>query len=128
MEYDNAGRLISIKKQINDDAATNKIVVQNEYDELGQLKKKTLSPSGGAGGVPLETLTYDYNIHGWLLGVNRDFIKDASNNYFGFDLGYDKAALIDLMALINAMTFTNYVYSLTQIPIDFPLAKTVVVS
>jgi len=40
-----------------------------------------------------------------------------------FALGYDRAALIDLMALINLMTFTNYVFRLTKIPIDFPLAK-----
>jgi RHS repeat-associated protein len=40
----------------------------------------------------LEKLTYDYNVRGWLLGVNRDYAKDAnSSNYFGFDLGYDKA-------------------------------------
>jgi AhpD family alkylhydroperoxidase len=38
-----------------------------------------------------------------------------------FDLGYNKAALMDLMALINVMSFTNYVYRLTKIPIDFPL-------
>jgi len=29
----------------------------------------------------------------------------------------------DLMVLINVMSFTNYTYRLTQIPIDFPLAK-----
>jgi AhpD family alkylhydroperoxidase len=58
---------------------------------------------------------------------NKGAVSDELLTDF-FDLGYDKAALIDLMALINAMTFTNYVYSLTQIPIDFPLAKTVVVS
>lgn len=40
-----------------------------------------------------------------------------------FALGYDKTALIDLMVLINVMSFTNYTYRLTQIPIDFPLAK-----
>jgi AhpD family alkylhydroperoxidase len=38
-------------------------------------------------------------------------------------VGYNEAALMDLMALIIGMTFTNYVYRLTHIPIDFPLAK-----
>lgn len=42
-----------------------------------------------------------------------------------FALGYNEAALMDLMALIIAMTFTNYVYRMTKIPIDFPLAKPV---
>lgn len=40
-----------------------------------------------------------------------------------FHLGYHEDALIDLMALIAVMSFTNYVYRLTQIPIDFPPAK-----
>jgi AhpD family alkylhydroperoxidase len=42
-----------------------------------------------------------------------------------FALGYKEAALMDLMVLISVMTFTNYVYRLTKIPIDFPLAKPV---
>jgi AhpD family alkylhydroperoxidase len=37
--------------------------------------------------------------------------------------GYNEAALIDLMVLINVMSFTNYTFRLTNIPIDFPLAK-----
>ena len=40
-----------------------------------------------------------------------------------FDLGYNEAALIDLVVLVNVMSFTNYIYRLTKIPIDFPEAK-----
>jgi AhpD family alkylhydroperoxidase len=40
-----------------------------------------------------------------------------------YALGYHEAAIIDLMVLINVMSFTNYVYRLTHIPIDFPAAK-----
>src|SRR5690606_13280482 len=59
-----------------------------EYNSLGQLKKKKL------GAAPLETLTYDYNIRGWMLGMNRTYVKDttSTSNWFGFDLGYDKTA------------------------------------
>lgn len=39
-----------------------------------------------------------------------------------FDAGYDESALMDLVGLITVRTFTNYVYSLTEIPIDFPAA------
>ncbi|NJO25699.1 MAG: hypothetical protein HC867_07985, partial [Bacteroidia bacterium] len=41
---------------------------------------------------PLETLLNDYNIRGWMLGVNRDYAKTSGTgtSYFGFDLGYDK--------------------------------------
>ncbi|MDH7463872.1 DUF6443 domain-containing protein [Chitinophagaceae bacterium 26-R-25] len=91
--YDELGRVASIKKKVSKAGVVDaeKIVVQNEYDALGQLKKKTLAPefSPGAG---LENLTYDYNIRGWMLGSNRDYAKSTSStsNYFGFDLGYDK--------------------------------------
>ena len=40
-----------------------------------------------------------------------------------FATGYQEQALMDLMVLISIMSFTNYVYRLTNIPIDFPLAK-----
>jgi hypothetical protein len=65
-------------------------LAQIEYDALGQLKQKKLAPGYGNSG--LETLTYDYNIRGWMLGANRDYTKtpNSTSNYFGFDLGYDK--------------------------------------
>ena len=43
-----------------------------------------------------------------------------------FAAGYDKAALMDLMVLINVMSFTNYVFRMTEIPIDSPMAKPLV--
>lgn len=49
-------------------------------------------------------------------------VSDALQEGF-FALGYKEAALIDLFVLINVMSFTNYVYRLTKIPIDFPEAK-----
>lgn len=88
LTYDAQGRVLTIQKQLNDDAATNKTIAQNSYDELGQLKSKTL-------GSNLESLGYDYNIRGWLLGMNRAYVKDAnSTSKFGFDLGYDKSGII----------------------------------
>jgi RHS repeat-associated protein len=82
--YDILGRTIKIEKNFNN--AGFKVISAMEYDALGQLKKKSL------GAAPLETLAYDYNIRGWLLGENRDYAKStsAATNYFGFDLGYDK--------------------------------------
>jgi alkylhydroperoxidase family enzyme len=38
-------------------------------------------------------------------------------------VGYKENALMDLMALINIMSFTNYVFRLTKVPIDYPLAR-----
>jgi RHS repeat-associated protein len=99
-EYDYLGRLLKIKKAVNTSYGTNateKTMVENEYDKLGQLKKKKLAP-GYNSGAGLESLNYAYNVRGWLLGVNRDYVKDVTNtHFFGFDLGYDKS-VNDLIA------------------------------
>ena len=41
-----------------------------------------------------------------------------------FALGYDQAALVDLVSLVADKVLANYVHNITQIPIDFPLAQT----
>jgi RHS repeat-associated protein len=108
IQYDDLGRVLNIKKTVNsliNNVAVNKaeqLIVQNEYNQLGQLKKKTLGSNN------LETLNYDYNIRGWILGMNRDYAKDAnSTNYFGFDLGYDKAN----NNIIGNQAYTNPQYN-----------------
>jgi RHS repeat-associated protein len=68
-------------------------VVTNSYNALGQVKSKKFEPAYNSY-AGLETSNFDYNIRGWLLGANRDYLKDVSNNYFGYELGYDKAATI----------------------------------
>ncbi|WP_326993791.1 DUF6443 domain-containing protein [Chitinophaga sp. 212800010-3] len=89
MAYDAAGRLKSVKKRLNDAAPSqDKVVATNTYDELGRLKTKRL---GITGTTQLETLTYDYNIRGWLTGINRPFASTtgSSSNWFGQTLAYD---------------------------------------
>lgn len=39
-----------------------------------------------------------------------------------FAQGYQEAALMDLLVLVNVMSFTNYLYRLTKVPIDYPAA------
>jgi RHS repeat-associated protein len=84
--YDAGGRLLQVSKIIN--GGTEKIILQNEYDALGQLSKKTL-------GTGLEDLTYNYNIRGWLTGINKAYVNTAAENngsdahYFGMELSYD---------------------------------------
>jgi AhpD family alkylhydroperoxidase len=53
---------------------------------------------------------------------NKGQVSDELLDEF-YALGYNEAAIMDLMVLINVMSFTNYMYRLTHIPIDFPLAK-----
>lgn len=64
--------------------------------------------------VPLENMQYDYNIRGWMLGMNRWFTRDetspfggAGGGYFGFDLGYDKT----LNDLINNQAYDAAQYN-----------------
>ena len=92
---DSLQRLIKVEKRISNTKVNSgampaswTTVSQNEYDALGQLRKKKL------GIAPLDSLIYDYNIRGWLLGANRNYVKDTTStvNWFGFDLGYDKTS------------------------------------
>ena len=53
---------------------------------------------------------------------NKGQVSDDLLDEF-YALGYQEAAIIDLLVLINVMSFTNYSFRLMQIPIDFPLAK-----
>lgn len=53
---------------------------------------------------------------------NKGDVSDEILSSF-FELGYDKKELMDLMVLINVISLTNYVYRLTKIPINNPLAK-----
>ncbi|TAM96464.1 MAG: hypothetical protein EPN39_13610 [Chitinophagaceae bacterium] len=87
--YDAAGRLLTVTKTINDDATTKRTIATYAYNELGQLMKKTL-------GAALDTLHYDYNIRGWLSGINKAYVNASSPSgggqeraYFGTELDYD---------------------------------------
>ncbi len=96
MTYDDLGRLVKTEKKASNTLVNSgsmqayKTISEHEYNKLGQLKNKKLAPTHN-NNTGLETLNYDYNIRGWMLGANRDYLTDAgSNNYFGFELGYDK--------------------------------------
>jgi RHS repeat-associated protein len=91
--YDDLGRIVAVEKNFNNGGW--KRVTEMTYDAIGEMKTKTLSPIGVAGGAPLETLAYEYNIRGWLLGANRQYAMGTSgtDHYFGFDLGYDKQTI-----------------------------------
>ncbi|WP_315822490.1 hypothetical protein [Paraflavitalea speifideaquila] len=100
MEYDELGRLLTTQKTVNTTinnqsrSKPEQVIAANEYDALGQLKKKALAPAGGVGRTPLETLEYDYNIRGWSLGMNRSYLETPSqlNHWFAYELAYDKTS------------------------------------
>ena len=91
MKYDFAGNMVSIIKKVNNEA--DKEIVRNYYDELGHLKEKRLAPGyTGTGKDELEKLRYDYNIRGWMTGLNKNYVSNPSQDaaYFGMEIGYDK--------------------------------------
>jgi RHS repeat-associated protein len=83
--YDAAGRVTQLIKKIGTDPE--QVIATNEYNELGQLKRKTL-------GNGVEKQDYTYNIRGWLLGANRGYVTGDSMRKFGYDLAYDNAQRI----------------------------------
>jgi RHS repeat-associated protein len=98
MTYDDLGRVTAIDKKVSNSLVNSgnmptvwTRISQMSYDKLGQVKEKKIGitaakPSG------IETMSMDYNIRGWLLGVNRQtMVRDGwANTFFGFELGYDK--------------------------------------
>jgi len=88
LNYDHSGRITGIVKKV--DGASDKNIVEYSYNELGRMISKLLAPGYGTNG--LETLSYDYNIRGWLLGLNRSELSSngTGTKKFAFDLGYDK--------------------------------------
>lgn len=81
--YDQAGRVLNTNKYLNG-STTAEALNTNTYDKLGRLGTKTL------GSKPVETLTYNYTIRGWLKGINRNYANSGSGgNWFGLDLSYD---------------------------------------
>lgn len=97
LSYDDLGRMVKTEKKASSTLVNGgampayKTITETQYDKLGQVKKKNLAPSYGATG--LETLNYDYNIRGWMLGMNRNYLTttgQSGTTRFGFELGYDK--------------------------------------
>ena len=88
--YDHPGRLLTQTQKINSQAE--EIIVANEYDELGQLTKKGI---GGKTIQPrLQTVDYNYNIRGWLTGINdgdknNSTITMGTGDLFGFQINYN---------------------------------------
>ncbi len=118
MTYDELGRLIATDKKLQNTLVNSntmtayKTIAKIQYDALGQLKTKTIAPAYDDGDDDendgLETLDYKYNIRGWLLGVNNEYVKDIDNSrYFGFNLGYDKTA----NDLVGSLSYTQAQYN-----------------
>ena len=106
MTYDDLGRVTQSDKKVqntyvNSNALPSSYttVVKNEYDALGRLKNKLL------GTTNIETRNHEYNIRGWIIGVNRGYVKGDNTRYFGFELAYNNN-----QSIIPGTTYSNPQY------------------
>jgi hypothetical protein len=88
ISYDDLGRVVTTEErqsssQVASGAmSTYAVTSQLSYDALGQVKRKELGKRRSSASVytntALEGQDYDYNIRGWLLGVNRLYVQNAN--------------------------------------------------
>jgi len=67
------------------------LIVSNQYNDLGQLTSKNV---GHTEQTPLQTVDYNYNIRGWLKGINNTNTNTTNitlnnNDLFGFKINYN---------------------------------------
>ncbi|WP_341834961.1 DUF6443 domain-containing protein [Chitinophaga pollutisoli] len=88
-QYDHAGRTLSVSLRLNDNPVHQRTVAKMEYGPSGELSGKSFLRANGS---VLESLQYQYNVRGWLTGINADFVQPvaAAPHYFGQTLHYDQ--------------------------------------
>ena len=82
MDYDQSQRLRHVYKNV-DNASADQLIDSLQYDELGQLRTKFL-------GNKIDSVVFDYNVRGWVTGINKSYVAGTATHYFGMELGYDK--------------------------------------
>lgn len=97
--YYDLGRVVKVEKRVDGTINGSSLSYNNgawkaiskvEYDALGQKKTKKLGTDPSNSGNSLETLSNEYNIRGWLTGINKDYLTGSTSKYFGMELSYDK--------------------------------------
>lgn len=82
MDYDQGQRLRHVYKNV-DNAAADQLIDSLQYNELGQLRVKYL-------GNKVDSVVFDYNLRGWIIGINKSYVAGTANHFFGMELGFDK--------------------------------------
>ncbi|WP_394974955.1 RHS repeat-associated core domain-containing protein [uncultured Croceitalea sp.] len=77
--YDHQGRLLTHRQSV--DGQPQKTLVENSYDQLGQLAQKK---TGGG----LQQVDYNYNVRGWLKNINNT--ASLGNDLFAFKVNYNE--------------------------------------
>lgn len=106
MEYDKLSRLKEIKKRVDHKISDKpykgkqQVIIRNEYDDLGRVQTKRLGKitNKEENDEWLESLDYSYNIRGWLLSINKEYVKNyqETKRYFGMELAYDKPQSVEV--------------------------------
>lgn len=81
--YDHQNRLLTHTHRIDNNPT--EYLVQNDYNELSQLKSKKVG--GVVLGNGLQTIDYKYNIRGWITQIN-DPTNLADGDLFGYKINY----------------------------------------
>jgi hypothetical protein len=72
------------------------LLAHNEYDELGQLKSKSVGGQDVTTFEGLQKINYQYNIRGWLTDINNvndlDYQSDPLD-LFAFKINYNQPNL-----------------------------------
>lgn len=87
---------LSVDPNAGGSGGAEELIVENTYDELGQLESKKVGGLASAT-TPLQTVDYTYNVRGWLTGINDDDDTDftltkATGDLFGFRIGYNEGS------------------------------------
>ena len=97
--YTAQGQIDKVEKRVQHPSVNNGsmgawiTISQFAYDQLGKQKIKGLGYNASTNSF-LETLTNEYNIRDWLLGVNRSYFNSSNSNWFSFELAYDNVSSI----------------------------------
>ncbi len=97
--YDHADRLINVKHQVNNQTA--QYIIQNEYNDLGQLIEKNLhsNTAGDLNSGFKQSIDYAYNIRGWLKSINNAGLTETDGDLFGMELMYNDNSAFDADAI-----------------------------
>ncbi|GAA4276091.1 DUF6443 domain-containing protein [Aquimarina mytili] len=85
--YDHLGRVIKQTHKVNDQEE--EVIAQHTYDAIGQLTQKKVGEgiTTAIGIEGLQNLDYQYNVRGWLKGIND--VDNLGADLFGFRLHYN---------------------------------------
>lgn len=55
------------------------------------------------------------------IAIKKGRVNESSKDQF-FQQGFTEAAFVELIAVVNVVSFTNFIHNATQVPVDFPAA------